>query len=244
MRLTKERHPKTGKLISGVRKCDVCGKEEFIAKPKRWDICICCLRKELYASGKNLPPKPIKKQSYINYCVECNKVFEIKSRALRHQPHCSSKCAGVKMKGRPPANKVWDDRSERNKHYYNKYRKDDNFVARINIRTRIKSAIRTACDRKKQKYIQIGDLERFIGCTMEELKLHIESQFQEGMHWGNWNKKGWHLDHIYPLSLVDCTDEEELKKVCNYKNLQPLWASENHKKHNKVVRELEDILGQ
>jgi hypothetical protein len=53
------------------------------------------------------------------------------------------------------------------------------------------------------------------------------------MSWDNYGKYGWEIDHIKPLSLYDLTDDNQLKEVCNYKNLQPLWAEDNLKKSNK-----------
>jgi hypothetical protein len=75
-----------------------------------------------------------------------------------------------------------------------------------------------------------------IGCTLEELILHIQSKFQIGMSWDNYGK--WHIDHVYPLSVAYDKGEDMFKKACNYKNLQPLWALDNIRKGNKVVSEL------
>jgi hypothetical protein len=72
-----------------------------------------------------------------------------------------------------------------------------------------------------------------IGCKRDEFKLHIEQQFQVGMSWENYGE--WHIDHIYPLSIAYKEGTEAFAKACNYKNLQPLWASENIKKSNKLI---------
>ena len=56
--------------------------------------------------------------------------------------------------------------------------------------------------------------------------------FLDGMTWENWDLKGWHIDHIKPLSKFNLKDEDELTKALNYKNLQPLWAYDNLSKHN------------
>lgn len=69
---------------------------------------------------------------------------------------------------------------------------------------------------------------------MEQLKTHIEGKFESGMTWDNWSHGGWHIDHIYPMSRADLTDEIQLKKVCNYKNLSPLWAHDNFSKHATI----------
>jgi len=53
------------------------------------------------------------------------------------------------------------------------------------------------------------------------------------MSWDNYGF--WHVDHIKPLAFFDLTNPEELKKVCHYTNLQPLWAEENLKKGTKII---------
>lgn len=80
-----------------------------------------------------------------------------------------------------------------------------------------------------------GSAIRDLGCSVKELKAHIERQFREGMSWDNWKHDGWHIDHIIPLSSFDLTNREELLKAVNYSNLQPLWAEENFEKSNKVM---------
>jgi hypothetical protein len=65
------------------------------------------------------------------------------------------------------------------------------------------------------------------------LKKYIESKFKEGMSWDNYGVYGWHLDHIIPLSSAK--NEEELKSLCHYTNLQPLWAFDNLSKFNKII---------
>lgn len=66
-----------------------------------------------------------------------------------------------------------------------------------------------------------------LGCTIDQLKQHLESQFLPGMTWDNWGKEGWHIDHIRPLASFDLTDREQFLQACNFTNLQPLWAKDN-----------------
>lgn len=70
------------------------------------------------------------------------------------------------------------------------------------------------------------------GCTVQEFKLHIESQFQEGMTWHN-RGEVWHIDHIKPVSLFDLTKEEDQRRCFHYLNQRPLWTKDNIKKSNK-----------
>jgi len=54
------------------------------------------------------------------------------------------------------------------------------------------------------------------------------------MTWKNRSNKTWHIDHIIPLSRLNKnSSNEDIKKICHYSNLQPLWAEENIKKSNK-----------
>jgi NMD protein affecting ribosome stability and mRNA decay len=59
-----------------MRKCDSCGKEEFMRKPRRWDICPSCDMKQRYDAGKTVPPKQIKKVSYVSFCEHCGRAYE------------------------------------------------------------------------------------------------------------------------------------------------------------------------
>lgn len=74
---------------------------------------------------------------------------------------------------------------------------------------------------------------RHLGCTVKELRLYIESQFLPGMTWDNWSQKGWHIDHIKPLSKFDLFDPEQVKLAVHYTNLKPMWAFDNQSKGNK-----------
>ena len=68
---------------------------------------------------------------------------------------------------------------------------------------------------------------------MEELWVHLERQFTQGMTKENHGKYGWHVDHIKPCSSFDLSDIEQQKLCFHYTNLQPLWAKDNIKKSNK-----------
>lgn len=67
-----------------------------------------------------------------------------------------------------------------------------------------------------------------IGCTTEELWLHLEAQFTEGMTRENYGE--WHVDHIRPCASFDLTCPEQQRECFHYSNLQPLWAEDNLKK--------------
>jgi hypothetical protein len=75
--------------------------------------------------------------------------------------------------------------------------------------------------------------ENLVGYTLEDLKQHLEKQFEDWMNWDNYGK--WHIDHIRPISSFDFTSAEnkKIKECWALENLQPLEAIENIKKNNK-----------
>jgi hypothetical protein len=117
--------------------------------------------------------------------------------------------------------------------YKNKYEKqrrlnDPAYKLQDNIRKKIYKSI--------FKNYNSSSIKEILGCSVEELKRHLESQFQPGMTWENHGLYGWHIDHRVPLASFDLTDRKQLLEVWNYSNLQPLWAEENLKKGKKNER--------
>lgn len=94
----------------------------------------------------------------------------------------------------------------------------------VALRIRLYTALRRYENGGKQRAI------KYLGCSLEELKQHLERQFTEGMNWDNWSFNGWHIDHIRPLNTFDLRNEEHLAIACHYSNLQPLWATDNLRK--------------
>ena len=96
------------------------------------------------------------------------------------------------------------------------------------LRSRLLSAIKRS---NKLNYNKVGSAVRDLGCSLEQLKTHLESRFSPGMTWDNHGE--WHIDHIRPLSKFDLTDRKQLKEACHYSNLQPLWRHDNLSKSNR-----------
>lgn len=109
---------------------------------------------------------------------------------------------------------------------------NNNINARIakNQRCRINKALTNKID-KSQK------TDLLLACTIDELKIHLEKQFKEGMTWENYGKtrSSWSVDHIIPCSYFDLSDPEQQMKCFHYTNLQPLWHIDNIRKGNKIL---------
>jgi hypothetical protein len=69
-----------------------------------------------------------------------------------------------------------------------------------------------------------------LGASIQTTLAHIEGLFLDGMSWENHGE--WHIDHITPLASAK--NEDELLRLCHYKNLQPLWARDNLSKGKKM----------
>jgi hypothetical protein len=93
-----------------------------------------------------------------------------------------------------------------------------------NLRCRVYRALKGA--------VKSAALKDILGCTMGELRTHLESQFQPGMTWDNYGE--WHLDHIMPVDSFCLINPIEQRQCFHYTNLQPLWAKENIIKSNKT----------
>jgi len=70
-----------------------------------------------------------------------------------------------------------------------------------------------------------------IGCTPEQLRDHIESQFEDGMTWENYGE--WHIDHKRPCASFDLMVEAQQRECFNFTNLGPLWAKDNLSKGDR-----------
>ena len=74
----------------------------------------------------------------------------------------------------------------------------------------------------------------YLPYTPEELKEHIEKQWEPWMSWENYGE--WHIDHIYPQSKLpyDSMTHPNFLKCWALENLQPLEAKENMSKGNRL----------
>jgi len=116
-----------------------------------------------------------------------------------------------------------------NQRKYNKHRSSTDATFRIkqSIRTRVRMAL--SGKSKSKKTLEL------LGCSVDELRKRLESQFQHGMTWENYGRHGWHIDHIKPCASFDFTLDEDQRKCFHYTNLQPLWAEDNLRKGDKTL---------
>lgn len=87
------------------------------------------------------------------------------------------------------------------------------------------------------------DVEALTGCSLSCLRAHLESLWREGMSWENYGVKGWHIDHVKPCASFNLSAPEEQRACFHWSNLQPMWASENKSKGDKMVHNGKVIRG-
>jgi hypothetical protein len=179
-----------------------------------------------------------RKDFYINYIFEvkeCSKCFLIKSFSDFYKnkntliglvPFCKE-CDSLRKSIYRKNN-----RDKINLYEKNKMLSDINFKIAVRLRVRLHSALTYS------KSSRVGSAVRDLGCSISELKIHLEKQFynrSDGtkMTWEQYGPKGFHIDHIKPLSSFDLSDRGQFLEACNWQNLQPLWCEDNLSKGAK-----------
>jgi len=116
-----------------------------------------------------------------------------------------------------------------------KKKTDPLYKLKSNLRSGILKAFNRINVRKNNKTVQI------LGCTYEEFKVHLESQFELWMTWNNhglYNGElnyGWDIDHKIPMATA--VTEADVIRLSHYTNLQPLCSKVNRdiKRNNHTV---------
>jgi hypothetical protein len=120
--------------------------------------------------------------------------------------------------------------------YYKKYdkkrRSDPSFRASSNISRQIRKAL---CGEKLYSW------EKIVGYSQQDLRKHLESQFDVYMSWDNYGAY-WHIDHIQPQSDFSLNDIEQLKACWALANLRPLEAKYNIRKSNSLEVSLNNFI--
>lgn len=156
------------------------------------------------------------KDGHITQCKICRSKIELEYRLLNKE----------KVKKRRKT--YYENNKKKHLKYFLERRNNDTlFKVTDNVRRRMNHFFKSNYIQKNNKTFNI------IGCSPQSLREHLESQFVKGMNWDNYGKDGWHIDHIIPLSSAN--NEDEIYELCNYSNLQPLWAKENLSKGSKIL---------
>ncbi len=105
------------------------------------------------------------------------------------------------------------------------------------LKIRLRGKIRKSL--KNNGYTKKSNTYTILGCSYEDFKIYIESQFEYWMSWDNYGlyngeeNYGWDLDHILPLSSAEC--EEDVYKLNHHSNIQPLCSYVNRNVKRDII---------
>jgi len=113
-------------------------------------------------------------------------------------------------------------------------------LRQTSINYRFKTALRSRIRRALRRDLGVKagiTTAQLIGCTIAELKNHLENQFTHGMTWFNYGHGTgkWNVDHIKPCAAFDLSDREQQLLCFHFSNLQPLWHDMNVAKGCRYV---------
>ena len=166
------------------------------------------------------------------YCRDCQKSYDSRYRD-DNKEKLSQYYQDTKERKKQYAQEHKEDRRIYQKEYKrNRNANDPAFVLRSNVNRHIHHALKRAGGSKAGESVL-----QYLPYTIEELKEHLQNQFVEDMSWDNYGE--WHIDHIYPQSKLpyDSMSHPNFLKCWALDNLQPLWASANITKGNKIIGE-------
>jgi hypothetical protein len=115
-----------------------------------------------------------------------------------------------------------------NPDYYQYKRKNPIFVLKKNVSCMIYHALKRTGNSKCGQSVL-----NYLPYTLNELKQHLEKQFESWMNWENYGE--WHIDHIIPQSKFNYNKMSDLDFVRCWElsNLRPLSKEDNMKKGDK-----------
>ena len=119
---------------------------------------------------------------------------------------------------------------KRNEHVKQRRQIDDFFRYKEQVRRLvIKSFTRRGYKKNSRTY-------EIVGCNYDTLLIHLKETYKRnyGVEWDG--KEKVHIDHIIPLATAK--DENDVKRLCNYTNLQLLKEKDNLEKRDKLDYEI------
>jgi hypothetical protein len=127
-------------------------------------------------------------------------------------------------------------KNERNAHERDRRENDPVYRLRTNMSKLINHQM------KKFSSSKDGSITQYLPYTIDELKRHLEKQFEPWMTWDNYGKYNaktwddnmpatwtWNIDHIIPQSSLPYSsiNNDNFKKCWSLDNLRPLSAKQN-----------------
>lgn len=189
---------------------------------------------------KNNPEKAkeVKKKNYQKY-REKNLVYS-KDWASKNK---EKRRIAFKKRYAKNKDKIRIGNRRRNVTYYQRKKNDSAYKLNRNISRGISNGLKgkkNGCHWKIFVDYTIDDLKKYLMRLMKKYnKLHPD---EKDMSWDNYGE--WHVDHKIPKSVFNFTKPEhtDFQRCWALSNLQPMWASENIAKSNKINKHFQPSL--
>lgn len=167
-------------------------------------------------------------QARKRYCEKYpEKIKEENARFRRNNPNYKKE---YYQSHKQEAKDWWDNRSQEQKKAkakFNRKWKNERYINDVGYKLRciISTAVRRSLLNDKDDSIR-----NILGYSIDELKTHLEKQFEDWMTWDNLGltaktpKQTWQIDHIRPVNTFNITDIycDDFKKCWALSNLRPL----------------------
>ncbi|MGA2028887.1 MAG: hypothetical protein ABSG87_02295 [Verrucomicrobiota bacterium] len=137
--------------------------------------------------------------------------------------------------------KHWENHPEMKRWAANKTARSQYYKWRSCPAILIRSRLRSRVNRVLTGKLKSAPTLTLLGCSLEQFKSHLESQFTRGMNWKNYGR-AWHIDHKEPCSSFDLSKPEDQRRCFHYSNLQPLGAKDNWCKHARIIPTQRELL--
>ena len=200
--------------------CDMCNQSRTYAPKNKTGLCRSCasIGKEISIAQRNSISLALQNnKNNINLTSEQRKTNAIKARTTKIKNNTYKKAADLSAATKWGIN--IDDLPQK--------RQEAKVLKKIAHNMRCQLAFILKKTNGKLKYVS---------WTAIELKEHLQNMWQPGMSWDNYGRKQgircWEIDHIVPLASA--LNEQDLRKLCHYSNLQPMWADKNWSKGNRL----------
>jgi DNA-nicking Smr family endonuclease len=190
-----------------------------------------CTKCNVEKSLENFVKSKRQKDGYHYICKECHKIYKENNKDTINQKHkiwLNNNKEYISNYNKqyhtqyPEKKKYYLNKwKEANPNYgkeykHKKYTTDVNYRIKDNLRSRFYNAV--------INHFKIQSVIDLLGCSINELKQHLENQFKTEMNWGN-HGTIWEIDHIIPCSGFDLTDLNQQNQCFHYTNLQPLFKT-------------------
>jgi len=161
-----------------------------------------------------------------------DKIKYSKEYRLKNKERINAYMVEYHLKNKEHRKKYHKEWSLKNKDHLHKYKLawQKNRI-RTNENFRLKKNLRKRCWEALKGRSKSASTMKLIGCTIEELWVHLESKFESWMTRENYGSVGgWDIDHIQACAKFDLTDSAQQHECMNWSNLQPMGHIENMKK--------------